>query len=146
VTLRIAMLDPDLPEPTRAHDHDAGWDLSARESVTLAPGERRLVPTGVAAAIPDGYVGLLCPRSGLALRAGLGIVNSPGIIDAGYRGEIAAVLINHDRFTPVNIARGERIAQLVVVPIFTGSVEVVTDNDELGTSERGTRGFGSTGT
>lgn len=134
-------LDTELPGPGRAHAGDAGVDLRARISVVLAPGERALVPTGIAVAIPDGYAGLVVPRSGLAVRAGIGVVNAPGLIDAGYRGEVGVVLINHGG-DPVEIERGERIAQLVVVPVVVGEfVEV----DELPASARGAGGFGSTG-
>lgn len=145
MTVQFVMLDEELPAPQRAHDADAGWDLRARDSLTLAPGERRLVLTGVVVAIPPGFAGLLCARSGLAARHGLGLVNSPGVIDAGYRGEIGVVLINHDRFTTVQIERGERIAQLVVVPVFAGECEIVTDITALSATDRGESGFGSTG-
>ena len=104
-----------------------------------------MVPTGVVVAIPAGFAGLLCPRSGLALRHGLGLVNSPGVIDAGYRGEVGVVLVNHDPLTTVELARGERIAQLVVIPVFTGDVDLVSDIAALGASDRGSGGFGSTG-
>ena len=145
MTLQFAMLDDELPHPHRAHPGDAGWDLCAREGCTLKPGERRLIPTGVVVAIPDGYAGLLCARSGLALRHGVGLVNSPGVIDSGYRGEVAVVLVNHDPLTPVQIERGERIAQLVVVPVFNGGAEVVTDSTALDATDRGAGGFGSSG-
>lgn len=143
--MQFMMLDDELPVPHRAHHDDAGWDLRARESLTLAPGKRALVATGVIVAIPPGFAGLLCPRSGLAHRHGLGLVNSPGVIDSGYRGEVAVVLINHDLLTPVQIERGERIAQLVVVPVYTGAFEAVDDPASLGISDRGEQGFGSTG-
>ncbi len=128
--------------PRHAHAGDAGADLYAREPVTLAPGERRLVPTGVAVAIPPGYVGLVAPRSGLAVRAGLSIVNTPGIVDSGYRGELSVLLINHGD-QPVTIDRGDRIAQLVVMAVSTVEFEEV---DELDDTTRGGGGFGSTGT
>lgn len=143
--VQFALLDTELPPPSRAHAADAGWDLRTKEYVSLAPGERRLVLTGVAVAIPMGFAGLLCPRSGLALRQGLGLVNSPGVIDAGYRGEVGVVLVNHDPLTTVELARGERIAQLVVVPVFTGDFDVVSDIAALGSSDRGSGGFGSSG-
>jgi dUTP pyrophosphatase len=128
--------------PRHAHQGDAGADLYAREPVTLVPGERRLVPTGVAVAIPPGHVGLVTPRSGLAVRSGLGIVNTPGIVDSGYRGELSVALINHGD-QPVEIARGDRIAQLVVVAVAAIEFEEV---DELDDTARGAGGFGSTGT
>lgn len=137
----VRRLDRGLPLPARAHPGDAGVDLYAAEAVALAPGERTTVPTGVAVAIPEGYAGLVAPRSGLAQRHGLGIVNAPGVVDAGYRGEIRVLLVNHGR-EPVRLERGERIAQLLVVPLSTlKMVEVV----ELPGSERGAGGFGSTG-
>src|SRR3954451_24533900 len=110
----ITRLDPDLPLPTYAHPGDAGADLAAAVDVDLAPGERALVPTGVAIALPDGYVGLVHPRSGLAARFGVSIVNAPGTVDAGYRGEIKVLLVNLDSTEPVRLSRGDRIAQLVV--------------------------------
>lgn len=113
----------------------------ARDSVTLRPGERSLVPTGVAVALPAGFVGLVAPRSGLAIREGVGVVNAPGILDSGYRGELKVILINHGH-SEVTIARGERIAQLVVVPYVTPDFEEVA---ELPSSARGEGGFGSTG-
>ena len=137
----VRRLDPELPLPARAHPGDAGVDLYAAEAVALAPGERATVPTGVAVAIPEGYAGLVAPRSGLAQRHGLGIVNAPGVVDAGYRGEIRVLLVNHGS-EPVSLARGERIAQLLVIPVSTvGVVEVY----QLPPSERGAGGFGSTG-
>jgi len=137
----VRRLDPELPLPARAHPGDAGVDLYAAEAVALAPGERATVPTGVAVAIPEGYAGLVAPRSGLAQRHGLGIVNAPGVVDAGYRGEIRVLLVNHGS-EPVSLARGERIAQLLVIPVSTvGVVEV----HQLPPSERGVGGFGSTG-
>lgn len=142
VQISILRLDPELPLPSYAHPGDAGADLYAREDVTLAPGERRLVPTGIALALPDGYVGLVHPRSGLAHRSGLSIVNAPGTIDAGYRGEVQVCLVNLDPATPIELRRGDRIAQLVVQRCETaGFVEV----DELPGSSRGAGGHGSTG-
>lgn len=135
-------LDPALPLPSYARDDDAGADLRATTTVTLAPGERALVPTGVAVAIPTGYAGFLHPRSGLAARLGLSIINTPGTIDAGYRGEIKVPLINHDRDETIVVRRGDRIAQLVVQPVTRVVFDVV---DELPDSTRGSGGFGSTG-
>ena len=138
----ITRLDPDLPLPAYEHPGDAGMDLRARVSVELAPGERALVPTGIAIALPAGLAAFVLPRSGLALRHGLGMVNAPGTIDAGYRGEISVICINHDLREPIRIERGERIAQLVVTPVVTARlVEVVA----LPGSHRGDGGFGSTG-
>jgi dUTP pyrophosphatase len=134
-------LDADLPLPRYARDGDAGLDLYAAESVTLAPGARLPVRTGIALAIPDGFAGLVLPRSGLALRSGLTILNAPGLIDAGYRGELQVLLVNHGA-GEVAVQRGDRIAQLVVQ-----RVERVTlvEVDALPASERGPGGFGSTG-
>jgi dUTP pyrophosphatase len=137
----LKRIDPGLPAPVHAHTGDGGVDLHASESATLAPGEFRAVPTGIAVAIPQGYVGLIAPRSGLAVRHGLSLVNTPGVLDAGYRGEIKAILINHGP-AAVSVERGERIAQLVVVPVVEQEfIEV----DELPDSTRGADGFGSTG-
>lgn len=141
-TLSIRRLDPGLPLPTYAHPDDAGLDLRTREDVTLAPGERAVVPTGIAVAIPPGCVGLVHPRSGLAARAGLTLVNAPGTIDAGYRGEIKAVLANLDPREAITLARGDRIAQLLVQQVETVTV---TEVAELPPTARGDRGFGSTG-
>ena len=142
VPIQIVRLDPELPVPSYAHPGDAGADLFAREDVTLAPGERRLVPTGLAIALPPGYVGLVHPRSGLAHRSGLSIVNAPGTVDAGYRGEIQVCLVNLDPSTPITLSRGDRIAQLVVQRVETAAfVEVA----ELPDSVRGEGGHGSTG-
>ena len=135
-------LDTALPLPSYARDDDAGADLRATTTVTLAPGERALVPTGIAVAIPTGYAGFLHPRSGLAARLGLSIINTPGTIDAGYRGEIKVPLINHDRDETIVVRRGDRIAQLVVQPVTRVVFDVV---DELPDSTRGAGGFGSTG-
>jgi dUTP pyrophosphatase len=141
VKVPLRRLDRELPVPRHAHPGDAGIDLYAREAATLAPGERRLVPTGIAVAIPEGFVGLVAPRSGLAIRSGVGIVNTPGIVDSGYRGELLVALINHGS-APVDIARGDRIAQLVVVAVSAIEFEEVDALDETG---RGEGGFGSTG-
>ena len=138
----LQRLDPDLPPPAYAHPGDAGADLVIAVDLTLAPGERALVPTGVALALPDGFVGLVHPRSGLAARHGLSIVNAPGTVDAGYRGEIKVMLINHDPVEPVELRRGDRVAQLVVQRFERARfVEV----DVLPSSVRGEGGYGSTG-
>jgi len=142
LNLQVQRLDPELPLPTYAHAGDAGLDLVAREAVTLAPGERTVVPTGVAIALPPGCVGLVHPRSGLAARHGIGLVNAPGTIDEGYRGEVKVVLINHDPTKSVTIDRGDRIAQLVVQRV--EQVHVV-ETDALGETGRGAGGFGSSG-
>lgn len=142
LSIRIKRLDPELPLPRRAHRGDAGADLYAAESITLAPGERALVGTGIAIALPLGTVGLIHPRSGLAAKQGLSIVNTPGTVDADYRGEIKVCLINLDPRTPIEINRGDRIAQLVVQ-----RVELVefTEVAELDETVRGAGGYGSTG-
>jgi dUTP pyrophosphatase len=140
--LPILRLDPGLPLPAYAHPGDAGLDLFAAQDVTLAPFERALVPTGVAVAIPDGYAGFVQPRSGLALRAGLGLVNAPGLIDAHYRGEIKVIAINLDPVTPIEIRRGDKVAQLVVQAVERVRPTAVTALDE---TQRGEGGFGSTG-
>ena len=138
----ITRLDPDVPLPSYAHPGDAGADLVTTVDVRLNPGERALVPTGVAMALPDGYVGLVHPRSGLAARHGLSIVNAPGTVDAGYRGEVQVLLVNLDPRTPVQLSRGDRIAQLVVQRVERARfVEV----DRLPGSARGDGGYGSTG-
>lgn len=138
----VVRLDPELPLPSYAHPGDAGADLLTTVDVVLAPGERALVPTGVALAIPEGYVGLVHPRSGLAARHGLSIVNTPGTIDAGYRGEVKVLLVNLDPREPVELRRGDRVAQLVLQRVErAGFVEV----DALPDSARGAGGYGSTG-
>jgi dUTP pyrophosphatase len=137
----VQRLDAGLPLPSRARPGDAGVDLYGAAPVTLAPGERVTVGTGVAVAIPEGYAGLVTPRSGLAHRHGLGVVNAPGVVDSGYRGEIRVILVNHGA-EPVSLSRGDRIAQLVVVPVAAGDLVEVA---ELPDSERGAGGFGSTG-
>ena len=133
--------DTGLPLPVHARPGDAGLDLRASERARLEPGERRLVPTGLAVAIPPGYAGLVLPRSGLAMQKGVTVLNAPGLIDSGYRGELKVLLINHGA-EPVELARGERIAQLVVQPV--ADVKLV-EVDRLPESERGMGGFGSTG-
>ena len=142
VDVPVRRLDPDLPMPAYAHAGDAGADLVAAEDVELAPGERRLVPTGIAVALPDGYVGLVHPRSGLAHRLGVTVLNAPGTVDAGYRGEILVNLVNHDPAATVRIARGDRIAQLLVQRVERAAFHVV---EELPETVRGAGGHGSTG-
>ncbi|MFM8598921.1 MAG: dUTP diphosphatase [Mycobacterium sp.] len=146
-SLAVVRLDRDLPLPTRAHDGDAGVDLYSAEDVELAAGQRALVATGIAVAIPHGMVGLIHPRSGLAARLGLSIVNSPGTIDAGYRGEIKVALINLDPAAPIVIRRGDRIAQLLVQQIELAKLVEVSSFDEAGLAEttRGQGGHGSSG-
>jgi dUTP pyrophosphatase len=140
--LPVKRLDPDLPLPAYAHDGDAGMDLYAAQDVTLAPFERALVPTGVAVAIPVGHAGFVQPRSGLALRCGLSLVNTPGLIDSHYRGEIKVIAINLDPVTPIEIRRGDKIAQLVIQPVIRAVPE---DAPALDETARGEGGFGSTG-
>jgi dUTP pyrophosphatase len=136
------MLDAGLEAPSYAHPGDAGADLRAREDVLLQPGERKLVPTGVAIALPEGFVALIHPRSGLATKHGLTIVNAPGTVDAGYRGEIAVTLLNTDATEPIELHRGDRIAQMVIQRVEYAQFIPVND---LSVSVRGTGGFGSTG-
>ena len=142
VTLPIKRLDPTVELPSYAYAGDAGLDLRASESVVLKPLERRLVSTGLAIAIPEGYAGFVQPRSGLALRKGLSMANTPGLIDAHYRGELKVCAVNLDSQNDIVIERGERIAQLVIqkVPVVT-----LTEVDELDETDRGTAGFGSSG-
>lgn len=140
--LPVRRLDDVATLPTRAHPGDAGLDLYAAEAATLGPGERAGVGTGVAVEIPDGHAGLVLPRSGLAARHGIALVNAPGLIDAGYRGEIRVLLLNTDRTEPFKIAVGERIAQLLITPF--ADVEPV-EAKALATSARGEGGFGSSG-
>ncbi len=141
----LVRLDPDLPVPSYAHRGDAGADLYAREDVVLAPGgDRRLVPTGVAVALPPGYAGFVLPRSGLALRHGVTCLNTPGLIDAGYRDELRVLLINTDPSVAYEVKRGDRIAQLVIQPVEEAKFSE-TDQGELPESSRGLGGFGHTG-
>jgi dUTP pyrophosphatase len=140
--VEMRQLDTGLPLPSYALPGDAGLDLMAASAVTLKPGERALVPTGVAVAIPPGYAGLVLPRSGRALREGLSLANSPGLIDSGYRGELKVVLVNLDFEEPIYVGRGDKIAQLVIQRIENVELELV---DKLPSSERGSRGFGSSG-
>jgi len=143
INLPIKRLDPTVELPSYAYAGDAGLDLRASESVVLKPLERRLVSTGLAIAIPEGYAGFVQPRSGLALRKGLSMANTPGLIDAHYRGELKVCAVNLDSQNNIVIERGERIAQLVIqkVPVVT-----LTEVDELDETDRGTAGFGSSGT
>lgn len=138
----LVRLDPGLPVPGRAHPDDAGLDLYCSTDVEIAPGERALVGTGVSVALPTGYAAFVCPRSGLAAREGLGLLNAPGTVDAGYRGEIRVCLVNHDPGRAVALRRGDRVAQLVIQRVELPTVRVV---DELPGSGRGAGGFGSTG-
>jgi dUTP pyrophosphatase len=142
MTLRVRRLDPRARLPTRAYPGDAGLDLYALDDAVLAPGERASIRTGVAVEIPDGQAGLVLPRSGLAAKHGIGLVNAPGLIDAGYRGEVRVLLLNTDRSARFEIAPGDRIAQLVLVRVETPEVLEV---EELALSERGAGGFGSSG-
>ena len=142
MTLRFRRLEVAARPPTQAHEGDAGYDLHAAEAVTIAPGERASVGTGIAVAIPEGQAGLVVPRSGLAARHGISVVNAPGLIDSGYRGEVRVLLLNTDRVDPFEVEPGDRIAQLVLVPVETGDLEEVADLDE---TPRGVGGFGSTG-
>lgn len=142
VQVLITRLDPELPLPRYAKGGDAGADIVSRIDITLAPGERALVPTGIAIALPDGYVALVHPRSGLAIKHGVTMVNAPGTVDAGYRGELQIILINHDKSESVSFKRGDRIAQLVIQKVEHAEFVVVHD---LPGSGRGTGGFGSTG-
>lgn len=138
----VQRLDPDLPLPSYAHPGDAGADLLTTVDVTLAPGERAMVPTGIAIALPEGYAAFVHPRSGLAARHGLSIVNAPGTVDAGYRGEIKVMLVNHDPREQIELRRGDRIAQLVVQRVERARFSEV---GELPDSVRGVGGYGSTG-
>jgi dUTP pyrophosphatase len=141
VQVPVRRLDPELPLPAYAHHDDAGADLVSAVDVEIAPGERVVVPTGTAVALPEGYAGFVHPRSGLAARNGIGIVNAPGTIDAGYRGEIKVILINHGQ-TAFVVKRGERIAQMVIAPMVQAALVPVAT---LSATDRGAGGFGSTG-
>lgn len=142
VAVLIKRLDDGVPLPTYAKGGDAGADLVTRIDVSLAPGERALIPTGIAIALPDGYAAFVHPRSGLAIKHGVSMVNAPGTVDAGYRGELQVILINHDPHTTVTFTRGDRIAQLVIQKVERAEFIEVSD---LPGSGRGTDGFGSTG-
>jgi dUTP pyrophosphatase len=140
--LAFRRLDPDVDLPAYARPGDAGLDLRSAVDVDVAPGERAMVPTGLAVAIPEGHGGLVLPRSGLASKHGLTLANAPGLIDAGYRGELICAVVNLDPSRTVSIRRGDRIAQLVIVPVVAATPVLV---EELPPSERGQGGFGSTG-
>lgn len=140
--LRIKRLDDGLPLPRYAHEGDAGLDLYCAEDVTLDPGERALIPTGLAIAIPEGYAGFVQPRSGLAIKHGLSLVNTPGLIDSHYRGELKVIAINLDPRTPITLKRGDKVAQLVIQQVCRCTLIEV---DELDATARGEGGFGSTG-
>ena len=142
VEILVCRLDGELPLPSRANAGDAGVDLRSTVDLKLAPGERATVPTGIAVAIPEGYAGLVQPRSGLAARHGIGIVNAPGLIDSGYRGEVKVIAINLDPTEPFEVRRGDKIAQLVIYPVPAVSWREV---QELPESDRGASGFGSSG-
>lgn len=142
VQVLLTRLDPGVPLPQYARPSDAGADLVATTDVTLPPGERAVVGTGIAIALPEGYAAFVHPRSGLAARVGLSVVNTPGTIDAGYRGEIRVCLVNHDLREPVELRRGDRIAQLVIQRVEQADFRVV---EELPDSARGAGGYGSTG-
>jgi dUTP pyrophosphatase len=142
VILRFRRLSEAARPPARAHDGDAGYDLHALEPALLEPGERASVGTGIALAIPDGHAGLVLPRSGLAARHGVALVNAPGLIDAGYRGEVRVLLLNTDRERAFEVAAGDRIAQLLVVRVEGPRLEEAVELDDTG---RGEGGFGSTG-
>jgi dUTP pyrophosphatase len=142
IDLQVTRLRPDAVLPEGAYPGDAGLDLVACEAVELGPGERALVPTGIAVAIPEGYAGFVVPRSGLALRHGISLVNTPGIIDSGYRGELRVIAINTDRDSSFVVEAGMRVAQLLIVPVATLSL---VEQDELSDTVRGAAGFGSSG-
>ena len=142
ISVSIKRLDPSVELPRYAHPTDAGLDLRSNETLDLAPFERKLVSTGLAIALPDGYAGFVQPRSGLAFKQGLSIVNTPGLIDAHYRGELKIILINLDSHETIHIERGERIAQLVIQEVPTVNLVEV---DELDETDRGAGGFGSSG-
>lgn len=142
VNVHIMLLDPELPAPAYAKPGDAGADLRSRIDFELEPGERALVPTGVAIALPEGYVGLVHPRSGLATKNGITIVNAPGTVDSGYRGELMVTLLNTDKTKSFHVQRGDRIAQLIIQKYEHATFTVV---DELDQTERGSSGFGSSG-
>ena len=142
ITINIKRLDPTVELPKYAHPTDAGLDLRANEDCTLKPFERHLVSTGLAIALPDGYAGFVQPRSGLAIKQGLSIVNTPGLIDAHYRGELKVILINLDPTNNIQINKGDRIAQLVILPFLAAEF---AEADALDETDRGAGGFGSTG-
>jgi dUTP pyrophosphatase len=143
VQLKIKRLDTALPLPSYAHEGDAGLDLFSACDATIAPGERAMIPTGIAVSIPEGHAGFVQPRSGLAKKQGLSLVNTPGLIDSHYRGEIQLIAINLDPSTPIVIERGQKVAQLVIQRVERA---ILTEVDELDATVRGEGGFGSTGT
>ena len=142
IKVHIKLLDEELPMPRYQHEGDAGLDLPSRIDFVLEPGERAMIPTGIAVAIPRGYAGFVLPRSGLASRNGISLVNTPGLIDSGYRGELAIVMINTDKREPFHIKRGDRIAQLVIQQVIEATTVRVNELEE---TSRGEGGFGSTG-
>ncbi|HXI89841.1 MAG TPA: dUTP diphosphatase [Blastocatellia bacterium] len=142
IEIQIKLLDEDLPMPRYQHEGDAGLDLPSRVDYVLGPGERAMIPTGIAVAIPRGYAGFVLPRSGLASRHGIALVNSPGLVDSGYRGEMAIIMINTDKREAFHIKRGDRIAQLVIQKVVEATTIQVS---ELDATSRGSGGFGSTG-
>jgi dUTP pyrophosphatase len=142
IEIQIKLLDEDLPMPRYQHEGDAGLDLPSRVDYVLEPGERAMIPTGIAVAIPRGYAGFVLPRSGLASRHGIALVNSPGLVDSGYRGEMAIIMINTDKREAFHIKRGDRIAQLVIQKVVEATTIQVS---ELDATSRGSGGFGSTG-
>jgi dUTP pyrophosphatase len=142
INIAIKLLDQDMPVPAYAHDGDAGCDLMSAKDLVLKPGERAMVPTGIAIAIPEGFAGFVQPRSGLAAKHGIGIVNGPGLIDSGYRGEIRVILVNHDPRAAFYIKKGDKIAQLVIQEVTKASFNQVQDLED---TKRGSGGFGSTG-
>lgn len=142
IRVQVRRLDPDLPLPSYAHEGDAGLDLYSATDATLKPGERAAISTGIAVAIPEGFAGFVQPRSGRAVKEGLGMPNSPGLIDSGYRGELRVAVINLDLDQPLHIRRGEKIAQMVILPV--AAVELI-EVQKLPESPRGGGGFGSTG-
>lgn len=142
IDVQIKLLDEGLPMPRYQHEGDAGLDLPSRVDYVLEPGERAMIPTGIAVAIPRGYAGFVLPRSGLASRHGIALVNSPGLVDSGYRGEMAIIMINTDKREAFHIKRGDRIAQLVIQKVVEATTVEVTELDE---TSRGAGGFGSTG-
>ncbi len=142
IEINIKLLDEDLPMPRYQHEGDAGLDLPSRVDYVLEPGERAMIPTGIAVAIPRGYAGFVLPRSGLASRHGIALVNSPGLVDSGYRGEMAIIMINTDKREAFRIKRGDRIAQLIIQKVIEATTIQV---NELDATSRGAGGFGSTG-
>jgi len=142
VPLRVRRLDPRATVPTRAHAGDAGYDLYALDAARLEPGARQAVPTGIAIALPPGHAGLVLPRSGTAMKHGITLVNAPGLVDEGYRGELRVLLLNTDRTAAFDIAPGDRIAQLVVI---APALPELVETDDLDATERGEGGFGSSG-